>query len=73
MTTNDSDSVPEAQRPLYEPGDPVWVGRTRGSEREGTVLHHLGEGFYIVSVAEEVGVRTIEKGLLHPRREDEAG
>ena len=73
MTTNDFDSVPEANHPQYEPGDPVWVGRTRGSEREGTVLHHLGEGFYIVSVAEELGVRTIEKGLLHLRREDEAG
>jgi hypothetical protein len=64
--------VPEAHRVLYEPWDPVWVGRTRSSEREGTVLRYLGEGFYSVSVAGHEGVRAIEDGLLQARREDEA-
>jgi hypothetical protein len=64
--------LPEAHRGLYKPGDPVWVGRTRSSEREGTVLRYLGEGFYSVSVAGHEGVRAIEEGLLQPRREDEA-
>ena len=57
---------------LYEPYDPVWVGRTRGSERKGTVLRYLGEGHYSVSVAGREGVRTLVEGLLQPRREDEA-
>ena len=75
LSTDDPDSVPEAQhRGQYRPGDPVWVGQSRGSEREGTVLRHLGEGFYSVSVAGEEGVRTIHEGLLHPRQEtDEEG
>ncbi len=64
--------LPEARRVLYEPWDPVWVGRTRSSEREGTVLRYLGEGFYIVSVTGHEGVRAIAEGLLQPRREDEA-
>ena len=64
--------LPEAHRVLYEPDDPVWVGRTRGSERKGTVLRNLGEGCYSVSVAGGEGVRTIVEGLLQPRREDEA-
>jgi hypothetical protein len=71
VTTDDPDSVPEAHHVPYEPGDPVWVGRSRGSEREGTVLRYLGEGFYSVSVAGEEEVRTLEEGLLHPRREDD--
>jgi hypothetical protein len=71
VTTDDPDSVPEAHHELYDPGDPVWVGRSRGSEREGTVLRYLGEGFYSVSVAGEEGVRTLEEGLLHPRREED--
>ena len=65
--------VPEEHRVLYKPWDPVWVGRTRSSEREGTVLRYLGEGFYIVSVAGHGGVQVIEEGLLQPRREDEGG
>ncbi len=69
MTTEDS--VPEVHRMLYEPGDPVWVGRSRGSEREGTVLRYLGKGFYSVSVSGSEGVRILEEGLLHLRREDE--
>ncbi len=74
MTTGDPDSGPERHRVLYEPGDPVWVGRSRGSEREGTVLRYLGEGFYSVSVPGQEEVRTLEEGLLHPRQEnDEAG
>jgi hypothetical protein len=71
VTTDDPDSVAKAHHLLYEPGDPVWVGRSRGSEREGTVLRYLGEGFYSVSVAGEEEVRTLEEGLLHPRREDD--
>jgi hypothetical protein len=68
--TDDPDSVPDVHRVQYESGDPVWVGRSRGSEREGTVLRHLGEGSYSVSVAGEEGVRTLEEGLLHPRQEE---
>jgi hypothetical protein len=71
VTADDPDSVPEAHHVLYEPGDPVWVGRSRGSEREGTVLRYLGEGFYSVSVAGEEEVRTLEEGLLHPRPEED--
>jgi len=59
MTTDDPHSVPEAHRPLYEPGDPVWVGRPRSSEREGTVRRWLGEGFYSESVAGQEGVRRL--------------
>ncbi len=74
MTTDDPDSVAEANRRLYGPGDPVWVGRSRGSEREGTVLRYLGDGFYSVAIVVPEGVKTIHEGLLHPRREaDEEG
>ncbi len=71
MTTDDPDSGSEAHHGLYEPGDPVWVGRSRGSEREGTVLRYLGEGCYSVSIVGHEGVRTIHEGLLRPRREDD--
>ncbi len=70
MTSDDS--MPEAHHVRYEPGDPVWVGQSRGPEREATILRYLGEGSYSVSVAGE-GVRTLEEGLLHPCREDEEG
>ena len=74
MRTDDPDSVPEAHRVQYQPGDPVWVGRSRGSEREGTVLRYLGEGSYNVSVAGQEGVRRVHEALLHPRQEnDEEG
>ena len=73
MSTDEPDSGSKAHHALYELGDPVWVGRSRGSEREGTVLRYLGEGFYSVSVAGEEKVRTFEEGLLHPRGEDEEG
>jgi hypothetical protein len=76
LRTDDPDSVPEGHRAaLYEPGDLVWVGRSRGSEREGTVLRYLGEGFYSVALVGILeGVRTIHEGLLHLRREaDEEG
>jgi hypothetical protein len=69
--TDDPDSVPEGHRALYEPGALVWVGRSRGSEREGTVLRYLGEGFYSVATVGPEGVKTIHEGLLHPRREDD--
>ena len=67
MTTDGPDSVPEAQRVPYQPGDPVWVGRSRGSEREGSVLRYLGGDFYSVSVAGQEGVRSVHEQLLHPR------
>jgi hypothetical protein len=74
VTTEEPDFVPEAHRVPYEPGDPVWVGRSRGSEREGTVLRYLGEGFYSVAIVGPEGVKTIHEGLLHPRQEnDEEG
>ena len=71
--TDDPDPVSEAHRVQYQPGDLVWVGRSRGSEREGTVLRYLGEGCYSVSIVGHEGLRTIHEGLLHPRREDEEG
>ncbi len=72
LRTDDPDPVPDVHRVPYEPGDPVWVGRSRGSEREGTVLRYLGEGFYSVAiVGTPEGERTIHEGLLHPRREDD--
>jgi hypothetical protein len=73
VTTDEPDSGSKAYHALYEPGDPVWVGRSRGSEREGTVLRYLGEGFYSVAIVGPEGVRTIHEGLLHPRREGEEG
>jgi hypothetical protein len=69
VTTDDR--VPEEHLILYEPGDPVWVGRSRGSEREGTVLGYLGEGSYCVSVAGQEGAKTVHEELLHLRRDDE--
>ena len=71
MTTDNPDSVPEIHQVLYQPGDPVWVGQSRASEREGTVLRYLGEGFYRVSIPGKEAVRTLQEGLLRPRREDE--
>ena len=74
MSTDDPDPVPEAHRVRYQPGDRVWVGQSRGSEREGTVLRYLGEGSYSVSVAGQEGVRTVHEALLRPRQEnDEEG
>ena len=67
MTTDEPDSGSEAHYALYEPGDPVWVGRSRGSEREGTILRYLGGGFYSVSVAGQEGVWSVHEQLLHPR------
>ena len=49
------------------------MGRSRGSEREGTVLRYLGKGFYSVSVVGQEEARILEEGLSNPRREDEAG
>ena len=71
LRTEEPDSVPEGHRALYEPGALVWVGRSRGSEREGTVLRYLGEGFYSVAIVGPEGERTIHEGLLHPRREED--
>jgi hypothetical protein len=71
LRTDDPDSVSGAPRVQYQPGDLVWVGRSRGSEREGTVLRYLGGGSYSVSVAGQEDPRTFGEGLLHPRREDQ--
>ncbi len=73
MTSDDRDSVLEARQALYQPGDPVWVGQSRGSQREGTVVRYVGEGFYSGSVTGKEGVRTLEEGLLRSRREDQEG
>ena len=71
LRTDDPDSVPEAHRVQYQPGDPVWVGRSRGSEREGTILGYLGESYYSVSMVGPEGTRNVHEGLLHPRREED--
>ena len=73
MTTDEPDSGSKARHALYEPGDLVWVGRSRGSEREGTVLRYLGEACYSVSIVGHEGVRTMHEGLLRPRGGDEEG
>ena len=49
------------------------MGRSRGSEREGTVLRYLGKGFYSVYVVGHEEARTLKEGFPNPRREDEAG
>ena len=75
MSTDNPDwvppEVPEAHRALYQPGDPVWVGRSRGSEREGIVVRYLGEGSYRVYVVGREGVQTLHESLLRPRRDGE--
>jgi hypothetical protein len=77
VSSDNPDPVPdvsEAHRAHYQPGEPIWVGRSRGSEREGIVVRYVGEGFYRVYVIGREGVRTLEEGLLHPRRgESEEG
>ncbi len=55
-----STQVREAQ---YEPGGQVWVGQSRGSMREGTVVRYLGEGSYSVFIPGR-GVETVDEGLL---------
>ena len=54
----------------YGPGDIVWVGQSQGSRREGTIVRYLGEGSYSV-LTTEGGVRSVDKGLLSLRKEDE--
>jgi hypothetical protein len=54
----------------YYTGDKVWVGQSRGSTREGTVVRYLGRGSYSVSIAER-GVRSVDEGLLSLRQEEE--
>jgi hypothetical protein len=73
VTTDDRNSELEAPQALYQPGDPVWVGRSRGSEREGIILRYLGEGYYSVSMVGPEGTRNVREELLHPRREDQEG
>jgi hypothetical protein len=71
MTADFPDSTSTAPHLLHEPGDLVWVGQSRGSEREGTVLRYLGESYYSVSVAGQEEPRTVHEQLLHPRGDDE--
>ena len=59
-TVNPGTQAREAQ---FRPKEQVWIGRSRGSMREGTVVGYLGEGSYRVFIA-EVGVRTVDEGLL---------
>jgi hypothetical protein len=57
----------------YGSGKQVWVGQSRGSMREGTVVGYLGEGSYSINIAGE-GVGIVDEGLLSLRQEDgEAG
>ena len=53
----------------YGSGEQVWVGQSRGSMREGTVVGYLGRGSYSVFVAGH-GVVSAEEGLLSLRQED---
>ena len=65
-----TENVSEAQEARYEPGDPVWVGQSMGSMREGTVVRYLGEDSYVVFLAGR-GARPVVEGLISPRRGDE--
>jgi hypothetical protein len=53
----------------YGSGEQVWVGQSRGSMREGTVVGYLGKGSYSVIVAGH-GVVSADEGLLSLRQED---
>jgi hypothetical protein len=53
----------------YNSGEQVWVGQSRGSMREGTVVGYLGKGSYSVFVAGH-GVVSTDEGLLSLRQED---
>lgn len=64
--TKSDSQVREAQ---YGFGEKVWVGQSRGSMREGTVVSYLGEGSYSVFIAEG-GVRIVDEGLLSLRQEE---
>jgi hypothetical protein len=58
----------QTQEAHYKVGDPVWVGRSMGSMRKGTIVRYLGEGSY--AVVTERGTRPVVDGLISPRRED---
>ncbi len=64
--TKSDSQVREAQ---YGFGEKVWVGQSRGSMREGTVVDYLGEGSYSVFIAQG-GARTVDEGLLSLRQDD---
>jgi hypothetical protein len=53
----------------YKSGEQVWVGQSRGSMREGTVVGYLGKSSYSVFVAGH-GVVSTDEGLLSLRQED---
>jgi len=59
----------EVRDARYESGKRVWVGQSRGSMREGTIVGYLGEGSYSVNIAGE-GVGIVDEGLLSLRQED---
>ena len=62
-TTGDAVRAHETR---YEPGDRVWVGQSRGSMREATVLRHLEEGSYVVAITGQAE-RSVHEGLLSRR------
>ena len=53
----------QARQARYGSGKQVWVGQSRGSMREGTVVRYLGEGSYSVFIPGR-GVETVDEGLL---------
>ena len=67
--TETAKSGTEVREVGYGAGKQVWVGQSRGSMREGTIVGYLGEGSYSVNIAGE-GVGIIDEGLLSLRQED---
>lgn len=67
--TETAKSGTEVREARYGAGKQVWVGQSRGSMREGTIVGYLGEGSYSVNIAGE-GVGIIDEGLLSLRQED---
>jgi hypothetical protein len=61
----------QVRQARYRSGERVWVGQSRGSMREGTVVCYLGAGSYRVHIA-GCGARTVDEGLLGLRQEDGA-
>jgi hypothetical protein len=59
----------KVRKAQYGSGDQVWVGQSRGSMREGTVVRYLGEGSYSVFIPGR-GVGTADEALLTLRQED---
>ncbi len=53
----------QARQARYGSGKQVWVGQSRGSRREGTIVRYLGDGSYSVFIPGR-GVETVDEGLL---------